>query len=541
MATETLEIVHAGLQMTGASAMAPPQGYVKAKLAIEGGETIQVLFNPTEYTITKGNNWTFDPIKGNSLPKGKFGGGKPREMQVNLLLDQTLPNGGKTVKQITDKLFKMMEVKGGTGAGARRAVPPLVTFQWGEMIPFKAACTSLTVAFQLFKPNGTPIRADVKLALTQAETATLRSAKSKNKQRTRRRARTAGSASTWSRTATRCSRSPTTPTATRTAGASIAEANGIDNPLHLRRGAAQPAAARLMTGAGARRRPASSRSTARSTPTGRGRADRGAQLHRASRTWRRSAWPIRRASTSPTRSSRSATRSRSSSATTEMPPGRCSWARSSPPSTSSRRRRRSLLPRLRRLAPPAAQPPDRDLPEDDDGGHRQEGRRAARPAAPGRSTRPRPSTRSCSRAWRPTSTSSAGSRRWTTASSGSRRQGLPRQRRNGTGPTPAFEWRTNVHLVQAADDGGPAARHVTVPLYDPSTKRPFIGHREEPAGWSGPRRRPATAASGSGRSELLIADRIVAPRRGTTLAQSTLDSLAGGSFEAEGVMQGDPA
>ena len=48
------------------------------------------------------------------------------------------------------------------------------------MIPFKAACTSLTVAFQLFKPNGTPIRADVKLALTQAETATSASANSAN-------------------------------------------------------------------------------------------------------------------------------------------------------------------------------------------------------------------------------------------------------------------------------------------------------------------------------------------------------------------------
>ena len=161
--------------------MPMPEGYVKAKLAIEGGEEIQALFNPTEFTITKGNNWTFDPIKGTSLPKGKFGGGKPREMQVNLLLDQTLPNGGKTVKQITDSLFKMMEVPSGSGAGGAGSCPPLVTFQWGEMIPFKAACTSLTVAFQLFKANGSPIRADVKLALTQADTASSASSSSANK------------------------------------------------------------------------------------------------------------------------------------------------------------------------------------------------------------------------------------------------------------------------------------------------------------------------------------------------------------------------
>jgi hypothetical protein len=215
-----------------------PKGYVKAQLKIEGGDTIQVLFNPTEYTITKGNNWTFDPIKGNSLPKGKFGGGKPREMQVNLLLDQTLPNGKLSVKDITDKLFKMMEVRGSGGAGGGDAVPPLVSFMWGEMIPFKAACTSLTVAYQLFEPNGTPIRADVKLALTQAETASSASSGSKNKKQnpTTRSAGglgvhvvkdgdtlqsvahvTYGDPGRWRL---------------------IAEANGVDNPLHLRRGTA---------------------------------------------------------------------------------------------------------------------------------------------------------------------------------------------------------------------------------------------------------------------------------------------------------------
>src|ERR671921_288932 len=69
--------------------MPMPKGYVKAKLAIEGGETIDALFNPTEFSITKGNDWSFDPIKGTSLPKGKFGGGKPREMQVTLMLDRS--------------------------------------------------------------------------------------------------------------------------------------------------------------------------------------------------------------------------------------------------------------------------------------------------------------------------------------------------------------------------------------------------------------------------------------------------------------------
>jgi hypothetical protein len=216
--------------------MAMPDGYVKAKLAIEGGETIQALFNPTEFTISKGNNWTFDPIKGTSLPKGKFGGGKPREMQVNLLLDQSLPNDGMSVKDITDKLFKMMDVPSGGRAGGPKSVPPLVTFQWGEMIPFKAACTSLAVTYQLFEPNGTPIRADVKLSLIQAETASSKSSNSPGK-KGNPTTRSAGGLGVHV-----VKDGDSLPSiAQDTYGDPnhwrvIAEANGVDNPLHLRRG-----------------------------------------------------------------------------------------------------------------------------------------------------------------------------------------------------------------------------------------------------------------------------------------------------------------
>jgi Contractile injection system tube protein/LysM domain len=217
--------------------MPMPDGYVKASLAIEGGDQIQALFNPSEFTITKGNNWTFDPIKGTSLPKGKFGGGKPRETTVNLLLDRSLmPNGDMTVKDMADKLLKMMEVPSGAGGGGANAVPPLVTFTWGSVPSFKAACTSLTIAFQLFEPNGTPIRADVKLALTQAETATSASSNSSNS-RTNPTTRSAGGLGVH---VVRDGDSLQS-VAHNTYGDPnrwrlIAEANGIDNPLHLRRG-----------------------------------------------------------------------------------------------------------------------------------------------------------------------------------------------------------------------------------------------------------------------------------------------------------------
>jgi hypothetical protein len=218
--------------------MPPPESYTKAELHIDGGPIIKALFNPTELSITKANTWTVDAIKGTSFPKPKFGGGKPREMSVNLLLDESIPNGGMSVKKMADELLKMMDVPSGTGGGNAKAVPPHVTFKWGDVPSFKAACTSLTITFQLFKPNGTPIRADVKLALTQVEPASSASSNSPSR--------------------------PTNPTTRSDGGLGvhvvrdgdslhsiahrsygdpnrwrmIAEANGIDNPLHLRRGTA---------------------------------------------------------------------------------------------------------------------------------------------------------------------------------------------------------------------------------------------------------------------------------------------------------------
>jgi len=214
-----------------------PDGFKRAELEIEGGQTIQVLFNPTEYTITKTNTWNFKAVKGKSLPPASFGGGNPREISLSLMLDVSLLQG-KSVLDITNALFKMMDVPGGSGSGGAQSAPPFVTFRWGAVDTFKAACTSLTVAYQLFQPNGDPLRADVKMQLKQAAEASTASSGSANKgtnPTTRGRAglgvhvvqdgdtlpsiayKAYGDATRWR---------------------VVAESNHVDNPFHLRRGAA---------------------------------------------------------------------------------------------------------------------------------------------------------------------------------------------------------------------------------------------------------------------------------------------------------------
>jgi hypothetical protein len=220
--------------------MAPntyPDGFKKAELQIDGGETIQVLFNPTEYTITKTNTWNFKQVKGKSLPPASFGGGNPREVSLSLMLDVSLLQG-KSVLDITNKLFKMMDVPAGSGSGQSSSSPAFVTFRWGAVDTFKAACTSLTVAYQLFQPNGVPIRADVKLQLKQAAEASSASSGSANRPQN---PTTRGHQGLGVHTVQDGDTLPSI--AYRAYGDAtrwrvIAESNGVDNPFHLRRGAA---------------------------------------------------------------------------------------------------------------------------------------------------------------------------------------------------------------------------------------------------------------------------------------------------------------
>jgi hypothetical protein len=211
--------------MTGPPA--PAASVVKAKLIIDPKIELECYFNPTEYSLTKSNEWKYKPVTGTSFTEPEFGGGQPRQIELSLLFDQSFPPYKMTVRAATALLLDAMEVPSGQSGGTPTAVPPFVTFQWGTLI-FKGAMTSLTCAYKLFHPDGEPIRADVKLTLKQAE-ATIQGQNPTTRAEAGYAMHTVkdgdtlpaisydnyGDATKWRL---------------------IAEANGVDNPLHLRRG-----------------------------------------------------------------------------------------------------------------------------------------------------------------------------------------------------------------------------------------------------------------------------------------------------------------
>jgi nucleoid-associated protein YgaU len=208
-----------------------PTGFAKAELKIDGGATMKCYFNPTEYSVSKANTWNYKEVAGKSFAPPTFGGGQPRQMELSLLFDQTFPNDGPpmSVKASTAALLDAMEVPKGKAAGSPTAAPPFITFNWGALV-FKGACTSLTVTYKLFSPTGDPLRADVKLTLKQADEV------QQGQNPTTRAAAGFG--------VHRVRDGDTLPSISYSAYGDatkwrlIAEANGVDNPLHLRRGSA---------------------------------------------------------------------------------------------------------------------------------------------------------------------------------------------------------------------------------------------------------------------------------------------------------------
>ena len=141
--------------------MAVPNGFQKARLEIDGGESIECAFNPASYTITKANVWTYKPTQGRDLPDPEFGGGLPMTYKLALLLDTSLDGTDASVKDDANKLMQAMHGNG--------SAPKFITFTWGSVKLPKAAPMSISIQYAMFHPNGEPLRAFVELELAQAE------------------------------------------------------------------------------------------------------------------------------------------------------------------------------------------------------------------------------------------------------------------------------------------------------------------------------------------------------------------------------------
>lgn len=126
---------------------------------------IECMFNPTEYSITQTANvtWTAAPNK----PGGtaEYGGTNPLRLSVTLFFDEY----DKAQGDITPKITRLLSWTLPMEATRNDLCPtsPLIGFVWGnkQLAQFAGYLTSVEVHYKLFSKSGTPLRADVTIAL----------------------------------------------------------------------------------------------------------------------------------------------------------------------------------------------------------------------------------------------------------------------------------------------------------------------------------------------------------------------------------------
>ena len=130
-----------------------------------GTVSIDCMFNPYEYSVSKSNTFEEKPGNGTDVPQVEFKKAGAQTLKLQLFFDTY--NTGEDVSLTTNKLWKLMEAKTNTETTQdNKQSPPFVVFQWG-VFKFVSVITSMNQKFTLFKIDGTPVRATADITFTQ--------------------------------------------------------------------------------------------------------------------------------------------------------------------------------------------------------------------------------------------------------------------------------------------------------------------------------------------------------------------------------------
>jgi hypothetical protein len=148
--------------------------FTKATIDIEkdadigGGDQIECMFNPTEFTVSKGATWEPRNVEGKGQNDLRFVSSTAGSFDLNLVFDTT--ETGASVTEHTDRLLKLVEPNENLpSADAKAKRPPFVWFSWGRWKSFKAVVTNVSLNYTYFSLEGAPLRAIATVQFTQPE------------------------------------------------------------------------------------------------------------------------------------------------------------------------------------------------------------------------------------------------------------------------------------------------------------------------------------------------------------------------------------
>lgn len=145
-------------------------------------ESVEVQFNPTEFSLDKGAQYAEIAIPGLDSPILQFVRGQNEKMTVDLFFDTTEQGMGDdaiSVTTHTDRVYELVKIEPESHA------PPICLFSWNDKFPgsdmsvyvgnqrrtsFQFVVESVKQKFTLFSPKGIPLRATLTLALREYKT-----------------------------------------------------------------------------------------------------------------------------------------------------------------------------------------------------------------------------------------------------------------------------------------------------------------------------------------------------------------------------------
>ena len=139
------------------------QGLVRAYLEIVRPTVpdplIPLRFNPTEYQLQKGNNFSEIAIPGLESPPIQFVRGSAEKLTAELLVDTSDTLEDVRVRYV-NKLRDLMNLN------IELHAPPIVRFVWDRQV-FVGVLETLNITYVLFTPAGVPLRAKLSVALKE--------------------------------------------------------------------------------------------------------------------------------------------------------------------------------------------------------------------------------------------------------------------------------------------------------------------------------------------------------------------------------------
>jgi hypothetical protein len=143
--------------------------FKKAEIDVELGETIKVMFNPQEYNLDTGVNYSNVDVPGLDGPITQYISGKSDTLTIKLMFNTykapryDSKKGGvvevteaemESVTKYTSKIYNLTKIKGVLHR------PPKCVFKWGPL-QFVGVVTDVKQQFTMFLESGKPVRAVV--------------------------------------------------------------------------------------------------------------------------------------------------------------------------------------------------------------------------------------------------------------------------------------------------------------------------------------------------------------------------------------------